>query len=153
MTDVDDFAPPPPRTKITDFEGELLLITATEILKDIPSDFSKDGSGKCDVTVADVVRLGDGGGVEEFEGLWIFQSGLQGQLRSRVGTGRRTLGRLIKGASTKGAFQWQLSDPSENDRQLARRYLSTSLDPPSGNSTTRPPAQPAQPAPRETPPF
>ncbi|MBT2213480.1 hypothetical protein [Actinomadura sp. NEAU-AAG7] len=145
MSEIDDFAPPPPKLKITDFENDLLLITATEILKDIPSDFSKDGTGKSDVTVVDVVRITPDGSGEAYEGLWIFQGGLQGQLRSRVGTGRRTLARLTKGPSQKGAFQWTFADPSDADRQAARRYL-----------TAGPAAPPAPAAPTvtsETPPF
>lgn len=152
MTEIDDFAPPPPKLKITDFENELLLITATEILKDIPSDFSKDGTGKSDVTVVDMVRITPDGTGESYEGLWIFQGGLQGQLRSRVGTGRRTLARLIKGPSQKGAFQWQLADPSDADRQAARRYLSAATNPPPPAAGNTGPA-PAPTRPAETPPF
>lgn len=153
MTEIDDFAPPPPKLKITDFENDLLLITATEILRDIPSDFSKDGTGKSDVTVVDIVRITPDGSGEMFEGLWIFQGGLQGQLRSRVGTGRRTLARLVKGPSQKGAFQWQLADPSDADRQAARRYIASSTNPPPPARNTAPAQPNTAPAPTETPPF
>lgn len=119
----DDFAPPAPKIKITEFEGNLLLITALEVMHGIASEFAKDGSGKADVTVANVAVIEDDGKGVEFEGLWIFQGGLQGQLRARVGTGKKTLARLAKGPSQKGEFQWVLADPTDQDKALARIYL------------------------------
>ena len=141
----DDFAPPPPKIKITEFEGSLLLITAHEVLRDVPSEFSKSGDGKSDVTVADIVVIAPDGTGAEFEGIWIFQGGLQGQLRPRVGNGKRTLARLARGPSPKGEFQWIFADPSDADSDAARRYLL-------GRVTTSPPAATQQsPAGRQAP--
>jgi hypothetical protein len=119
----DDFAPPAPKIKITEFDGKLLLITAIEVMRGVASEFSKDGTGKSDVTVANVVVIEHDGTGTEYEGLWIFQGGLQGQLRARVGTGKKTLARLVKGPSQKGDFQWMLADPTDQDAALARLYL------------------------------
>lgn len=119
----DDFAPPAPKIKVTEFEGKLLLITALEIIHGVVSEFAKDGSGKADVTVVNVAVLEDNGTGTEYEGIWIFQGGLQGQLRARVGTDRKTLARLVKGPSQKGDFQWMLADPTDQDKSIARLYL------------------------------
>jgi len=131
MAEDDDFDAPAPKIRITDYEGKLLLITAHEIIKDIPSDFSKNGSGMADATAVTFAVIDDDGtgSGSEMEA-WIFQGGIQGQLRARIGSGKKTLARLQKGASKKGDFQWILADPTEADRAAARKFLKKTDNPP-----------------------
>lgn len=117
-----EFDSPAPRLKITEFENELILIDALEIMHDVPAQFSGP-SGVTDVTVVNLVCLNQDGRGEEHEGLWIFQKGLQGALRPRVGTGKLTLTRLVRAPSTKGDFQWSFANPSDADKEIARRYV------------------------------
>lgn len=116
----DDFENPASRVKIQDFEGQLLLITATEILRNIQTTY-----GPADCTVIDMTVLDEqtGSGYEHI-GIRVFPRVLQEQLRPKVGTGRRTLGRLTQGTPKQGQDPpWMLADPTENDKAIARKFL------------------------------
>ena len=105
---------------LTDFEGKLLLITGTEHLTG--EDKVKTAFGEKDVVVADVVVL-DGDETEEHSGVYGFQSKLIGVFKRHVGK-RPFLGRLGKGDTKKnGNYPWELKDPSDADKAVARKYL------------------------------
>lgn len=118
----DEFAPPAQRVKITDFEGQLLLITAHSVEKDVPTDY-----GPADCIVIDMVVIDPDGSGYEHVNLMVFQKVLQGQLRSRVGTGQKTLGTLTRGTAKKPGQDapWILADPTEADQAAARKYLNS----------------------------
>jgi hypothetical protein len=104
---------------ITDFEGNLLLITPTEFLTG--DEAVETQFGPKDVVVADVVVL-DGDEVEEHSGLYIFQGKLL-FLKRYVGK-KPYLGRLGKGdTKVNGNFPWVLEAATEEDKQVAREYL------------------------------
>lgn len=105
--------------KITDFDGQLLLITPTGHETDIPTAY-----GPADAVTATIAVLDGAGAGDEHAGVRIFQKALQGQLRPKVGTGRMVLGRLGRGIAKPGqSAPWLLADPTEADKQTARDYL------------------------------
>lgn len=105
--------------KITEFEGQLLLLTPTAVEKDIPTAY-----GAADATTVTIVVLDGAGAGEEHVDVKVFQKALQGQLRPKVGTGRMVLGRLGRGTAKPGqSAPWLLADPTEQDKQVARDYL------------------------------
>lgn len=109
--------------KITDFAGELLLLTPTEYIEEFETTF-----GTKDALVSDVVVLSADGGPVEYPDVLIFQGGLIGALKRRVPTegkpGRKMLGVLGKGEAKKGQnAPYVLSSPDDNQKQAARDYL------------------------------
>lgn len=138
-----DFDAPAPRLKIQEFKDCLILIDAKEIITDVSSEYSEPGE-RTDVTVCDITHVQDDGTGVSYEGIWIFQKALQSTLRSRVGTGKLTLTRLIQAPSRKGAFQWAFDNPSDADKQLARTYLEKHHTP---TPAPAPGPRPVQPAP------
>ncbi|MBX6386083.1 MAG: hypothetical protein IRZ07_24435 [Microbispora sp.] len=112
--------------KITEFDGQLLLITPTAHEKDIATSY-----GPADAVSVDLVVLDGANAGEEHTGIRVFQRALQGQLRPKVGTGRMVLGRLGRGTAKPGqSAPWLLSDPTESDKQIARDYLARKANPP-----------------------
>lgn len=106
--------------KITDFDGQLLLITPTAHETNIPTAY-----GPADAVTVDLVVLDGNGAGQEHTGVRIFQKALQGQLRPKVGTGRMVLGRLGRGVAKPGqSAPWLLANPTEQDKQVARDYIS-----------------------------
>lgn len=125
MTDLFD-APASGGVKITEFDGQLLLITPTAHETDIPTAY-----GPADAVTANIAVLDGNGAGQEHTGVRIFQKALQGQLRPKVGTGRMVLGRLGRGTAKPGqSAPWLLSDPTESDKQIARDYLARKSNPP-----------------------
>jgi hypothetical protein len=115
---MDQFDAPSTGAKLTDFDGQLLLIQPETEQKAIPTAF-----GPADAIEANVIVL-DGQNTGENPGVLIFQKALQGQLRTKVGTGRYVLGRLGRGQAKAGqSAPWILTDPTEADKNLARTYL------------------------------
>lgn len=99
----------------------LLLITPHSIEEGIKTDF-----GEKNATRADIVVLGEpGAGPDEvIRDTLIFPQYIQGQVRSVVGTGRMTLGRLGQGEAQRNQKPpWLLSDPTDADKAIARAYL------------------------------
>lgn len=108
--------------KITDFDGQLLLITPTAHETNIPTAY-----GPADAVTANIAVLDGNGAGQEHTGVRIFQKALQGQLRPKVGTGRMVLGRLGRGTAKPGqSAPWLLADPTEQDKQVARDYINRS---------------------------
>jgi len=119
-------APASGGVKITEFEGQLLLITPTAVEKDISTAY-----GAADATTVTLVVLDGNGAGEEHTDVKVFQKALQGQLRPKVGTGRMVLGRLGRGVAKPGqSAPWLLADPTEADKQVARDYLARKANPP-----------------------
>lgn len=106
--------------------GRLLLITPSEIEKDIVT-----SNGTADATRCAIVILDGKGGPESIDDALIFQKVVQGQLREAINNRSRVVGRLFLDQSAKKAGQnapYKLSAPTEADIKLATDYLD-SLDP------------------------
>lgn len=141
----DDLFDAPGGGDLFDWEAHirrLLLITPKSVETGIKTDY-----GDKDATRADIVVLGEpGAGPDEVvRDTLIFPQYIQGQVRSVIGTGRMTLGRLGQGeAQAKQKPPWLLSDPTDADKAVARAYLAGK----SKSGTAR-----AQSTPASLPPF
>lgn len=114
----DMFDAPSSGAKITDYDGQLLLMKANREQNGIVTAF-----GPADAIDVDLIVL-DGKDTGEYPGVLVFQKALQGQLRAKVGTGRYVLGRLGRGQAKAGqSAPWILTDPTEADKNLARAFL------------------------------
>ncbi|KQB83887.1 hypothetical protein [Corynebacterium oculi] len=72
----------------------------------------------------------------------IFQKVLQGQLKRYIGSGQVCLGRLGKGEAKPGqSAPWMLGDFTEQDAQVAQRYLNSKQPATGQPSGTSSPAQ------------
>lgn len=119
MSAADMFDAPSTGVKITEFEGNLLLLAPTAEQKDINTSFGPADAIETNLTVLDGRDAG-----QEHNGVLIFQKALQGQLRPKIGTGRMVLGRLGKGIAKPGqSAPWILAEPTEADKQTARAHL------------------------------
>lgn len=130
-------------TRIPDLHGALLLVTPEEVVKDITTDFGIADATQCNIVVLDKPTVDprrkeslgeapDWEGEEfplELEAVLIFQKALQGQLKSKVGKGM-VLGRLGKRPPKKPGQDpaWILSEPTDEDKEVARAYLAA-VDP------------------------
>lgn len=124
MTDA--FDSPSSGIKITDYEGQLLLVTPHEVEKDISTAYGPADAISCTIAVLDGEDAG-----ETFEAVRVFQKALQGQVRPKVGTGRMVLGRLGKGTAKSGqSAPWLLAEPTEEDKKVARDFLAKDDNPP-----------------------
>jgi hypothetical protein len=118
---------------ITEYEGQLLLVTPLEYVEVFPTTF-----GDTDTVRANFVVLDGPDGVEEVEDTLIFQRMLIGALKSQAkfndkngtdpatGHPKMTLGVLTQdtGRQKKGqSAPWVLAEPSDAHRVLAREYL------------------------------
>lgn len=102
-------------------EGNLLLVKPIQQLSGINTAF-----GAKDAVEADVHILDGPQGGEVLRGAYIFPLVLQGQVKGNVGTGRFNLGRVGKGTPKPGQKPpWKMLDPTESDRDLARRYIAS----------------------------
>jgi hypothetical protein len=123
----DMFDGPASRTdvRITDFEGNLLLVKPLQVDKDIPTVFGDANATTCDLIVLDGEHAG-----EQHKGLMLFQKALQAQLADRVGSGRMLLGRLGKGVAKPGQSPpWLFTDPTEEERGMARAWVAKNIPP------------------------
>lgn len=121
----DMFDGPAGQARITDYEGNLLLVKALEVEKDIRTAF-----GDADATICDVVVLDGPDAGTQHKGLMLFQKALRAQLADRVGTATMLLGRLGKGVAKPGQSPpWLFTDPTEEERQTARTWIAKNLPP------------------------
>jgi hypothetical protein len=108
--------------RITDYEGQLLLLTPLEYLTDVDTKF-----GDTDAVDAELVVLDGPDGFEDVGVVRIFQSILIGSLKHRIGKATpMVLGRLGTIPNRKvpdGKPAWVLNQPEDEDKQLARDYL------------------------------
>lgn len=128
----DPFASASSGDRITDLDGDLLLITPIEYVEKVDTTF-----GETDAVDADVVAFDGDTGTQTFDGMRIFQGALIGATKRaakfnqdnpggdpKTGRPKMILGRLGRGDAKKGqSAPWILSPPSEADKQLARDYL------------------------------
>ncbi|MDP9144411.1 MAG: hypothetical protein M3N43_06905 [Actinomycetota bacterium] len=127
-TTTDPFDGPSSSTGISweTLNGRLLLITPHEVIKEFQTSY-----GQTDTIRADVVVLDGPGSPEEYKDTLIFPKVLQGQVRANAGTGRMNLGRLGQGNKKPGQSPpWQLGEPTDADKTVARTYVNASQSPP-----------------------
>ena len=107
-------------------KGALLMITPHVQEKAIPTEFGENDAIRADIVVLDGPSAG-----EEYPDTLIFPRVLQSQIRRNVGTGRRNLGRLGQGVKKPGkSAPWELGEPSEADKAIARAYLAKNTESP-----------------------
>jgi hypothetical protein len=102
--------------------GKLLLITPLEHKEGVKT----ASFGLKDVVVANIVVLNEQAPAasEEIEGAYIFGSVLIGQTRPKIGKSL-VIGRLGQKPTDKGNPAWDLKDPTDADKVVARAYLAT----------------------------
>jgi hypothetical protein len=109
----------PSGLKLDELNGALLLIWAHRVEKDIATVHGPKDAIAADVHVLD----GDHAG-EVYRDTLVFPAVLQAQLRSSVGSGDPTLGRLGKGLAKKGqSAPWLLVDASDDDEKRAAVHV------------------------------
>lgn len=111
-------------TKITEFDGDLLLITPTSYEEDVQTVHGTKDAVKANVVVIDEKRPERS---DSHEGMLIFQGRLIGQTKPFVGKGL-VLGRLREAKELKKPGQnapWVLADPTDEDKDKAREYLAS----------------------------
>ncbi|PJE23619.1 MAG: hypothetical protein CK431_10205 [Mycobacterium sp.] len=124
--------------KPTEHNGRLLLIKPKQFLTKVPTkDYGEKDAIEADIHILD----GPAAGTVLRDGR-IFSLVLIGQTKGNVGSGRFNLGRLGQGPATKGNPPWKLFDPTGEDAELARRYL-TSDKYKENTSAPAPAAEPA----------
>lgn len=110
----------------SELNGHLLIITPHEVIPEFKTVHGNGPTVRADLTVLD----GPDAPVEYPDTL-IFPKVLQGQVRSNAGTGRMNLGRLGQGEKKPGqSAPWILGDPTDDDKTVARSYLSAKTEPP-----------------------
>lgn len=104
--------------KPKEHNGELLLVQPASVEKDVKTEFGVDDATRATIVVLD----GPNAGTEFPDGL-IF-----GALRKSVGhIGKWHLGRLGQGQAKPGkSAPWVLQEPTDADKDVARRYLAQS---------------------------
>ncbi|MDA3624286.1 hypothetical protein OU415_02490 [Saccharopolyspora sp. WRP15-2] len=124
----DQFDGPGSASGITwaDLNGRLLLITPHEKDVMVNTAFGENSAVRADVVVLDGPDAG-----EEYADTLIFPKVLQGQVKGNAGTGRMNLGRLGQGQKKPGqSAPWMLGDPTDADKEVARRYLASKTQAP-----------------------
>lgn len=118
----DPFSTPPGASefKISDFLGELVLVTPTEVIEEMVTEV-----GTTDAIRADVVPLTGEHANETCEDMLVFQLALKRALRKTIdGPNPYLLGRLTKGTAKAGkSAPYLFAQPSEDDMVLARKFL------------------------------
>lgn len=118
---------------ITQFQGQLLLVTPTEYVESINTSY-----GDADAVRVDLVVLDGPDGPEEVEDTLVFQRLLISALKSQAkfnerhgvdpqtGYPKMTLGVLEPNTEKQKKGQdapWDLLDPDDTQKALARKYL------------------------------
>ena len=114
--DGDPFGSPPSGESITKFVGELLLIETLRYNTGIQTKF-----GEKDGVDVNVVVIDKGGKGVEHEEISILQSMLVGKLKNKIGA-KPTLGRLYKKPTDKGNDAYDLKQPTDADKDAARKW-------------------------------
>lgn len=134
--------------QISDLHGQLLLITPLEHVFDLKTAYSTPEKPTTDAVDADVVDLTGDGAPAEYPSMRIFQGPLIMRLKRHAkfnaanpagdpmtGRPKMVLGRLGRGEDKTGKLTealyftaadkraWILTEPSEEDKQIARDYL------------------------------
>lgn len=107
-------------------EGRLVLITPHEYEAEFTT-----SAGTGPMVRAEVVVLDGPDAPKEYDNSLLFGKVFTGQLRKNAGTGRKNLGRLGLGVKKPGmSAPWQLAEPTEEDKNTARRYLASKTEAP-----------------------
>jgi hypothetical protein len=119
--------------KPADHKGQLVLIWAHAV-----KPHTEDSGKVVDVTEVDVVVLDQPGGPVKYEGCAMFQKILQARVRRNVGTGKPSLGRITQRPPLQKnqSPYWDLDDPSDADKNMARSYLASPTAKPASMSTS-----------------
>jgi hypothetical protein len=106
-------------SKITDFEGRLLLVSPTAVEENVPTEY-----GPTTVVDADVVVLDGPDAPERIDNIRIFQSALVRDCRRRKDTDRpMLLARLGTVPNKRGDRPvWVFKDPSPEDINTGTAY-------------------------------
>lgn len=100
-------------------KGKLLLITSQSVER-VDTTF-----GEKECVRAKVVVLDGDGDDDDYSDTLIFPRVLVSQVRSNIGSGRMNLGRLGQGQAKSGQKPpWRLEDPTDQDKTVARAWLS-----------------------------
>lgn len=129
----DSFSQPasPSKFRPADYQGNLLLVWATEYRTGIKTDY-----GDSDAIAARVVVLDGPEGVEEHDNVLFFQAALIGTLKQSVGNGKPVLGRLGRGTSKPGqSAPFILTPFTEADAKTARDYFANQFEAPAAKET------------------
>ena len=123
---IDQFSSPASMSdfRLADALGLLILVKPTEFREQIET-----AHGPTDAVAADVVILdGDRAG-DEIDDALIFGKVVINQVKRSIGG--MVLGRVSQGVKQKGKnAPWQLSDPTDADKDVARAYLAKASTPP-----------------------
>jgi hypothetical protein len=115
----DEFSSPPSGERITAFKGKLVLVWPKRYNTGIATKF-----GEKDGVDVDIVVLEKDGTGKLYEEVGILQSALVGKLKRRVG-GKPMLGVVYQRPTDKGNPAWDLDQPTEAQKDIARKYLAT----------------------------
>lgn len=113
-------------TKITEFAGDLLLITPTSYEEEVQTVHGAKDAVKANIVVIDEKRPERS---DTHDGILIFQGRLIGQTKPFVGKGL-VLGRLREAKELQKKGQnapWLLDDPTDDDKTAAREYLASTV--------------------------
>lgn len=149
----DDLFDPPGQSDKVDFQhllGRLILVKPLEYKTDVlTKDYGAKDAIEADIHVLDGPANGEYSPGAVFHSAYIFPMVMIGQIKSGVGSGRFNLGRVEQGKPTKGKPPWQLADPTDADKELARKYLAS--DRYKQNERSAPAPQPAAAPPASDP--
>jgi len=126
----DPFSAPAQGTKVTAYNGALLLVSPYDYRENVQTSFGEKDAVEANVVVLDEPKDGFPEGESaphEAEGVLLFQGVLIGQTKAKVASGGMVLGRLGQRPPSKPGQNpsWVLEDPTEDDKQKARDYLAT----------------------------
>lgn len=109
-------------TKITEFEGRLILITPTGYEESISTAYGEKDAVRANVVVVDEKTPQAS---ERHDDVLIFQGNLIGATKRFVGKGM-VIGRLGKGEAKKGQSEpWILTTATDEEKSYARQYLAS----------------------------
>lgn len=171
----DPFAAPTPRVSafpsVASFRGRLVLIRPTKLEHDVPKQPNSPNGPKGDRVTANVSVVDGSGPVElfpngnpsgkfldgtEFRGVWFGQDQLATGLQDlRGGLHPMVLGRidtLSPGTRPGQGNPWVFTEPTEEDKQVARNFLAAQMVG-GAAAPTAPPAQKASPVAPPAGPF
>lgn len=125
-TSTDEFASPATASGIKweDYKGNLLLFTVKSQETGVQTAFGTADPVRADVTILD----GDHTGEQILDTL-VFPKVLIGQLKANIG--KKVLGRLSQGNAKPGqSAPWMLTDATEDDKTVARKWVASNQEPP-----------------------
>jgi len=101
--------------------GDLLLVTPTGYRTGIETKYGEKDAVEAKVVV---INEDDPSGSEEYDDALLFAGVLIGQTRPFINKGI-VLGRLGQKETNKGNPAWVLADPTDAEKDVARKYLAS----------------------------